>query len=177
MGLRHNGNPLKSCEEDNPCEVDETPFVGRVNTSSPMSHKEKENLPRLITYLQRLPCRSESPPNFSVCSFSLIRRLPQRSPKLQACHTPQWVPFIIPSGSFTKTPLWVKIDKFVHISWGNWISRHSRKGRDKDRDQGHLRARASLEQVEIEMKKTRGASHLEKFMARALDGHDRFISF
>jgi len=49
------------------------------------------------------------------------------------------------------------------------------KGRDKDRerDQGQLKARASLEKVEKEVKKTRGVSHLEKFEVRAPDGHHR----
>ena len=56
--------------------------------------------------------------------------------------------------------------------------RHSRRGKDKDRDQGHPEARASLKQVEIEMEKTsitRGTNHLEKFKARAPDGHHRCI--
>ena len=49
------------------------------------------------------------------------------------------------------------------------------KGRDKDRerDQGQPKARASLEKVEKEVKKTRGVSHLEKFEARAPDGHHK----
>ena len=36
------------------------------------------------------------------------------------------------------------------------MCKHSRRGRDRyrDRDQGHLEARALLEQVEIEMEKT-----------------------
>jgi len=49
------------------------------------------------------------------------------------------------------------------------------KGRDSDRerDQGQPEAKASLEKVEKEVKKTRGTSHLEKFEARALNGHHR----
>ena len=49
------------------------------------------------------------------------------------------------------------------------------KCRDKDseRDQGQPEAIASPEKVEREVKKTRGTSHLEKFEARALDGHHR----
>ena len=49
------------------------------------------------------------------------------------------------------------------------------KGRDKDRerDQGQPKARASLEKVEKEVKKKRGTSYSEKFEARAPDGHHR----
>ena len=49
------------------------------------------------------------------------------------------------------------------------------KGRDRDRerDQSQLEARASLEKVEKEVKKTRGMSHPKKFEARAPDGHHR----
>ena len=49
------------------------------------------------------------------------------------------------------------------------------KGRDSDRerDQGQPKVRASPEKVYKEMKKTRITSHLEKFEARALDGHTR----
>ena len=47
------------------------------------------------------------------------------------------------------------------------------KGRDSDRerDQCQLEARASLEKVEKESKKLRGASHPKKFEARSPDGH------
>jgi len=72
VGPRHNGNPLVSCEEDNPRGVDETPPVGRVNTSSSVSHEEKENLPQWVIHLQRLPRCSESPLNFPASSFSPI---------------------------------------------------------------------------------------------------------
>ena len=44
---------------------------------------------------------------------------------------------------------------------------------DGERDQGQLEARASPKKVEKEVKKTRGASHPEKFESRALDGHHR----
>ena len=49
------------------------------------------------------------------------------------------------------------------------------KGRDRDRerDQGQPEARSSLEKVEKEVKKIRGVSHLEKFEARASDGHHK----
>ena len=49
------------------------------------------------------------------------------------------------------------------------------KGRDSDRekDQGQLEARVSPKNVEKEMKKIRGTSHLEKFEARALYGHHK----
>ena len=49
------------------------------------------------------------------------------------------------------------------------------KGRDSDRerDQGQLEARASLEKIDKEVKKTRGTSHLKKFETRALDGHHK----
>ena len=52
---------------------------------------------------------------------------------------------------------------------------YGRKGRDcdKERGQGQPEARASLEKVEKEVKKTRGTSHLEKFEARAPNGHHR----
>ena len=42
-----------------------------------------------------------------------------------------------------------------------------------DRDHGHPKARASLKQVEIDME---DKYHPEKFEARALDGHHRYIS-
>ena len=53
------------------------------------------------------------------------------------------------------------------------------KGRDGDRerDQGQLEARASPKKVEKEAKKTRGASYLEKFEARALDKHHKDYIF
>ena len=49
------------------------------------------------------------------------------------------------------------------------------KGRDrnKERDQAQPKARALPEKVEKEVKMTRGTSHLEKFKARAPDGHNR----
>ena len=49
------------------------------------------------------------------------------------------------------------------------------KGRDKDRerDQGQLEARASPEKIEKEAKKAKGTSHLEKFDAKALNGHHK----
>ena len=47
------------------------------------------------------------------------------------------------------------------------------RDRDRERDQGQLETKASLEKVEKEVKKTRRASHLEKFEVRALDGHHR----
>ena len=45
--------------------------------------------------------------------------------------------------------------------------------RDRERDQGQLEARASPEKVKKEAKKAREASHLEKFEAKALDGHHK----
>ena len=47
------------------------------------------------------------------------------------------------------------------------------KDNDKERNQGQPEAIASPEKVEKEVKKTRGASHLEKFEVRAPDGHHR----
>ena len=44
--------------------------------------------------------------------------------------------------------------KLVHISQGNWICRHNRRGRDRDRDQGHPEVRALPEEVEIVIEKT-----------------------
>ena len=51
----------------------------------------------------------------------------------------------------------------------------SRKGRDSDRerDQGQPKARATLEKVEKEVKKTRGTSHPKKFGAKAPNVHHR----
>ena len=46
---------------------------------------------------------------------------------------------------------WVKDIKTLK---GNWTCMHSRRGRDRDRDQGHPKSRVSPEQVEIKMKKT-----------------------
>ena len=53
------------------------------------------------------------------------------------------------------------------------------KGRDRDRerDQSQLEARASLEKVEKEVKKTRGMSHPEKFEARAPMDTTKIVSF
>ena len=45
--------------------------------------------------------------------------------------------------------------------------------RDRERNQGQLEARASPEKVKKEAKKAREASHLEKFEAKALDGHHK----
>ena len=49
------------------------------------------------------------------------------------------------------------------------------KGRDSDRErgQGQPKARALPNKVEKKVKKTRGTSHMEKFEAKALDGHHR----
>ena len=49
------------------------------------------------------------------------------------------------------------------------------KGRhsDRQRGQGQLEARAFLEKIEKEVKKTRGTSHPDKFETRASDGHHR----
>ena len=41
---------------------------------------------------------------------------------------------------------------FAYISYENWTCKHGRRGRDRDRDQGHSGARASPEQVEMEIK-------------------------
>ena len=46
---------------------------------------------------------------------------------------------------------------------------------NRDRNQCHPEARPSPEQVEIEMEKTKGASHPKKFEARAPNGHHRYI--
>ena len=46
---------------------------------------------------------------------------------------------------------WVKDIKTLK---GNWTCMHIRRGRDRDRDQGHPKSRVSPEQVEIKMKKT-----------------------
>ena len=48
-------------------------------------------------------------------------------------------------------------------------------GRDSDRErgQGQPKARASPEKVEKQVKKTRETSLMEKFEARASDGHHR----
>ena len=53
------------------------------------------------------------------------------------------------------------------------------KGRDSDRErhEGQLEAKASLEKVEKEVKKTRGTAHPEKFEARAPNGHHRDYIF
>ena len=47
------------------------------------------------------------------------------------------------------------------------------RDRGKEKDQGKPEVRASPENVEKEVKKIRGASRLEKFEARATDGHHR----
>ena len=75
--------------------------------------------------------------------------------------TPQWV-FTIPSGSNNqdysyKYPLGVEHAGTVEKS----------RDRDRERDHGQLEARASLEKVEKEVKKTIGTGCLEKFDARA----------
>ena len=64
--------------------------------------------------------------------------------------------------------------EFVHLSYENWTCRHNRKGRDRDGDQGYLEARASPEQVEMEMEDKYCP---EKFEARAPNGHHKYVSF
>ena len=64
---------------------------------------------------------------------------------------------------------------FTHISYGNWTCKRGRRGRDRDQD--HPKARVSSKQVDIEMEKTKGASHTKKFEARAPDWHHKYISF
>jgi len=124
-----------------------------------MSHEEKENLPQLITYLKRLPRQLESPLNFSTIFFpmppSKVTKASRRS------HSPVSSPYH-PSGSFTQDSFVgqdkpnlctypARIEhvgtsyKLIHISRGNWICRHGRRARDKDKDQGHPEARASPE--------------------------------
>ena len=39
----------------------------------------------------------------------------------------------------------------MHISFGNWICRHSGKDKGRNRDQGHPEARALPEKVEMKM--------------------------
>ena len=51
------------------------------------------------------------------------------------------------------------------------------RNRDRERDQGQPKARALLEKVEKEVKKTRGVSHPEKFEAKVSDGHHRNCTF
>ena len=47
------------------------------------------------------------------------------------------------------------------------------KGSDRERDQGQPKARALPKKAEKKVKKTRGISCLEKFEAKALDGHHK----
>ena len=54
------------------------------------------------------------------------------------------------------------------------MCRPSGRGRDRDIDQVYPKARASPKQVEMEME---DKYHLEKFEARALNGHHRYVSF
>ena len=54
------------------------------------------------------------------------------------------------------------------------MCRPSGRGRDRDIDQDYPKARASPKQVEMEME---DKYHLEKFEARALNGHHRYVSF
>ena len=72
--------------------------------------------------------------------------------------------FTIPSGSYSCSyPSRIK-----HVGM-------AKKGRDSDREkgQGQPEARALPEKVEKEVKMTRGTSHLEKYEARAPNGHHR----
>ena len=85
--------------------------------------------------------------------------------------TPQQV-FTIPSGSNNQ-------DYSCTYPTGTEHSSTVEKGRDRDRerDQGQPEARASPEKVEKEVKKTRGASHPQKFEVRASNGTTKTISF
>ena len=47
------------------------------------------------------------------------------------------------------------------------------KGSDRERDQGQPKARALPKKAEKKVKKIRGTSCLEKFEAKALDGHHK----
>ena len=55
----------------------------------------------------------------------------------------------------------------------NGLAEETKVEKGRERDKGQPEAIASPEKVEKEMKKTREASHPEKFKARALDGHHR----
>ena len=81
--------------------------------------------------------------------------------------TLQWV-FTTPNGSNNQDYLCTYT---LGIEHAGTVKRG--KDRDKETNQGQPETRASLEKVEKEMKKTRGASHPEKFEARALDGHHK----
>ena len=59
------------------------------------------------------------------------------------------------------------------IEHAGTIEKGRKRERDRERDQGQLEARASPEKVKKEAKKAREASHLEKFEAKALDGHHK----
>ena len=81
--------------------------------------------------------------------------------------TPQQV-FTTPSGSNNQDYSSTYPSEIEHASMVE-----KGKDRDRERDQSQPEAKASLEKVEKEMKKTRGASHPEKFEARAPNGHHR----
>ena len=103
-------------------------------------------------------------------SGSHIYTTSQRVSHLQASHsrsTPLLIKFFsIPSRSYSCT----YTSRIEHASIVE-------KGRDSDREkgegQGQPKVRASPEKVEKEAKKAKGTSHLEKFEARALDGHHK----
>ena len=103
--------------------------MGRINTSSPVSHDEKEEFSPVdytlletssqVTITNKLLSKLPSPVNY------ILRRLPRELPKLLSrSYSPVSLSsFLIdsspktPSCGITPRPL-------VHISYGNWICRH-----------------------------------------------------
>ena len=81
--------------------------------------------------------------------------------------TPQWV-FTNPSGSNNQDYLCAYPPGIEHA---RTIEKTRDRDRDREKDQGQPKARALLEKVEKEVKKTRRTSHPEKFEARALNKH------
>ena len=63
---------------------------------------------------------------------------------------------------------------FMHISNKNWTYRHGRRGRYRDGNQGHPKAKASpeLEEIKMEME---DKYHPEKFEGRAPNGYHEYI--
>ena len=104
---------------------------------------------------------------YSSVSFSSLSKSWKVEYSSLCISTPQLV-FTIPSGSNSQDysciyPLGIEYASTIEKC------RYS----DRERDQGQLEAKASLEKVEKKVKKTRGTSHLEKFEVRALDRHHR----
>ena len=131
---------------------------GKPSTPKVRPIRKQKILPQWITYLQY----SSVSPFILLLSEFLIPNQVMRSRRFLPIHIYSSASFHYSSGSNNqdysyKYPLGVEHAGTVEKS----------RDRDGERDHGQLEARASLEKVEKEVKKTIGTGCLEKFDARA----------